>query len=157
MFKFGDIVLLNRPGVIGDVVKWHTHSGWTHSALCVDVTGTLIEATHPRVREYHINKYIESGCSYAVLRLNNKLNNEDIDELKGLEFLVSQIGKPYDYLGFLSFFVNQKIGNKSYFFCSELIYEFYKRQEKLITRSCPSFVSPQTLWESLAFDVNIQK
>lgn len=150
--QFGDIFLVSRRGLIGELIKWHTHSQWTHTGIVIEPCGLILEATFPEVRYFNIDKYTEKGYKVAILRLKDF----SLDKTKGLEYLLPKLGTRYDYFGFLSFLLNRKIGNKSFYFCSELAHEFIKSQGSKITRKDSSFVTPEDIWNTLAMDVVLE-
>lgn len=153
--EFGDIILFTNNDLIGNLIKWHTNSKWTHAAIALGSYDFLIEATYPKVREVKLYEEYKDS-KYIILRLNQTtintpFTNRDIST--GFEFLKNQIGKPYDLRGFISFLLNKKIGNKNYYFCSELVWELYNLLNKKITREESDFFCPGDIYDSLAFDI----
>ena len=147
----GDILLTAGNKWYQKVIRWRTNSQWNHAAIIVDDDGGIIEATFPKVRRRTIIDYINDGSQILLLRSVTPFDARKLDE--ALIWLSEQVGHQYDWRGILSFVFNKQCGNRSYYFCSELVYEFYQRVGIQITReNIPELFSPEDIADSIAFE-----
>jgi uncharacterized protein YycO len=90
-------------------------------------------------REEEFNNY--AILTYPQMTLRERRNV--------LEFCVSQIGKPYDFVGLASFLFYKELQDENRWFCSELAYVAYKHAGiRLQRRVKQDFISPRDLYIS---------
>ncbi|EDO8872226.1 hypothetical protein GL638_00555 [Campylobacter coli] len=89
----------------GDFLKSYSH--------CEIILDNLMISSSPRDKGVRIKEFKDTG-RWDFIEIN------DINETKIKEFLYSQIGKKYDFLGILGFFTLTK-DSEDKWFCSEII------------------------------------
>ena len=105
------------------------------SVVSADAGGVYCRAIH----EDEKNKYAIMTCP--------GITESERDEI--VKFCLSQIGKPYDFIGLASFLVYKELQNDNSWFCSELAYVAYKQAGiRLVRRVQQDFVSPRDLYIS---------
>ena len=119
--QFGDIILMQgvqkKADLIGDLFpgKWH------HSAVYIG-DGEMVEAwTDPGDRTLDVSS-THTASEAAIYRVNTTYWNKK----KAVDFMLNQIGKPYDYIWL--FWPGDKNKNSEYWYCSELNWAGYKHQ-----------------------------
>jgi uncharacterized protein YycO len=137
------IALYKGRSLLSRLIRWRTWSEYSHAAwVCPD--GSVIEAWKGGVRH-----------APGPLVQHEPGTEVDLFEVKGLcvakawrvqEFLLRQIGKPYDYAGILGFVLAAKTENPDCWFCSELVFAALKGVGvELLSRVPPWKVSPGML------------
>ena len=136
------IALYKGTSALSRLIRWQTWSEYSHAAW-VFPDGSVIEAW-------------KGGVRHAPGILTQHTQGTDVD-LFTLEltveqrwaiqdFLIAQIGKPYDYAGILGFLAAAKTENPEKWFCSELIFAACKSTRIDLLRRVPSWkVSPGLL------------
>lgn len=84
---------------------------YKHAAVYLD--GLVYEAVTSGVRKVTIEEWLLKKDHAAIVRINKPITNLQ----KGLDFLVAQIGKPYDY-DFL------QVRHRQAWYCSLYVYQF---------------------------------
>jgi len=139
----GDIVFIKNTSWISKLIVWWAGL-WSHNMGIINYDREIVEATIPRVRKANLSIY--KGLQYAILTTKTPLTDEEKSIL--VKFWTSKIGVWYDWRGILSFPLRRNIGNKNYFFCSELIIEGYRLIGRELLRSETSWVTPADLYKS---------
>lgn len=111
------------------IIRWFTKGKWSHVIIGVD--GVFYEAIggrffgangclmSPNVFSQHQGRYNPVQHETIIINVNPNKRKEL------LKFLDEQVGKRYDYLGFLSFAFRWVKGKASVFYCSELALKVY--------------------------------
>ena len=90
--------------------------------------------------------WVKEGSVVQVLR--PKVDNFEQIE-KAIDFCINEIGKKYDFCGLVDFLFYEKFQSEKRWFCSELVFEAYKRAGfEILVRKEKEFVSPGDLYES---------
>lgn len=111
------ILLYRGRGVISTAIKWRTWGCYSHAALLTS-RGTVIEAWHfGGVREVPFQPS-DSVDAFQVLGATEETWRQVED------FMRSQVGKPYDFLGIIRFLFRLDSANEAWF-CSELVAEAF--------------------------------
>lgn len=95
--NIGDLVFVQGTSWIDRAIEYFTKSKWSHVAIYVG-DGQCIEAQGQRTVGFQSLSFYPS---YDVISMN--LNAEQQKRI--VDFLYSQIGKPYDYVDILILFV----------------------------------------------------
>lgn len=134
----GPAILLYRGrGFISKAIMWRTWGIYSHAAL-LTASGTVIEAWHfggvreaPFVDDPAVDKFVIRGATPAQWIMVE-------------DYMRSQVGQPYDYLGILRFLLRLDSHNTAWF-CSELLAEAW-REAGLPLLIRPSHqISPQCI------------
>ena len=105
---------------VSRLIRWFNWSNYSHAAwVCRD--GTIIEAWPPggvqRAVSLFTNHLVDTAVDlYAVPGLT------DAQRTRVEEFLVAQLGEPYDFMGVLGFLPRSRMENHAAWFCSELVF-----------------------------------
>jgi uncharacterized protein YycO len=133
------------------VIKWYQFGfPYTHIAyvLSLDIKNNpiVIEAWLPKVRKGRFSEAHTSGTPFTIFSLTVSKQQKMMIE----DFLLSQVGKPYDLFGLLVFLVRRKfIANNGKWFCSELVYTALTRVGiDLLKFTIPQEVSPALFLKS---------
>jgi hypothetical protein len=118
-----------RKGFIPSLIRWFSKGKWSHVIIGVD--GVFYEAIggrimgvngcvmSPKVFSQHQGKY--EPIEYETIIIDN----EPYQRKEVLKFLDNQVGRRYDYLGFLSFGFRFLQGKANSYYCSELALKAY--------------------------------
>lgn len=114
------IALYQGTTPIPRLIRWQTHSKYSHAAFLFD-DGRVVEALWPRVVLAHsLGENHPAGTQVDIFKFKRPL---DIFEQAHLEALVlADVGSPYDILGVLRFITRSKSPKSRRLFCSEQIY-----------------------------------
>lgn len=140
----GDIIFSSGNSIISKAIRWWTVSEWSHVAVAIS-KDSFVEATYPKVRVGLVEELY--GGKFVVLTPKVPLTFGEAERL--VSYLLSKVGKRYDWRGLLSFVLRKNVHNKSYYFCSELVAEAYDHIGRPLLRRSPSWVTPQDLYQSL--------
>jgi len=141
--NIGDIVFIKNKSLISLIIIYFTKN-WSHVMGIINYNKDCIEATYPKVRQESINVY--KRCKYAILTPKIPLSDEE--KFLFVNFMVSKLGKKYDWRGIVSFFIKSKWQNKNWYFCSELILEAYRHIGRELIRKEIEWTTPQDLYQS---------
>jgi len=117
------IALYKGTSALSRLIRWRTWSDYSHAAW-VFPDGSVIEAwkggvTHaPSILSAHASD-TEVHLFALDLTIEQRWAIQD--------FLIAQIGKPYDYAGILGFLAAAKTENPDRWFCSELLFSAVKQ------------------------------
>ena len=120
---FGDILLVNNPakwftpaGVFSALIRARTMSDWSHVAIFIN-RDVVIEAMPQGVITRNTSVY--ANVPWRVRTWRDPLLDEEKE--MGGQWLIEQIGVPYDWSILWGFLVRSKIaGRNRKWFCSEL-------------------------------------
>lgn len=97
----GDTVFVKKGNLInwiiriGEWLRFHRDT-WSHVFTVISDNGGLIEAEWNGVRYSDISEYKDT--EYLVVHTRDKILAEDNDLEQAVDYLLSQLGKPYGYL-----------------------------------------------------------
>lgn len=118
---------------ISRAIRWQTRSPYSHVAILTSA-GNVIEAV-----PWH--GVVCSGDPWQYHRPNTRIDVfdftyplTDYEERVGLQWLLAQVGKPYDYRGVIRFVTRVPHTVNGAWFCSELIAEVCNVMNRPITR-----------------------
>ncbi len=136
------IALYKGTSALSRLIRWRTWSDYSHAAW-VFPDGSVIEAwkggvTHaPTILSGHAPD-TEVHLFMLDLTIEQRWAIQD--------FLIAQIGKPYDYAGIVGFLAAAKTENPDRWFCSELIFAACKKASVDLLKRIPAWkVSPGLL------------
>ena len=145
-FERGDFVLVAgthfNSGLIrfGQKLRIHgadrRHVQWTHAALIVDRTGSLIEAVGAGVRRWHLDGYRDDD--YVVVRIHASEENRD-EVVRFAEWALSR-GASYSRLSTVSMALSMLTGSRlmfsidGQFVCSGLVARALERTGSIFDR-----------------------
>jgi hypothetical protein len=112
-----------RKGLIPWLIRWFSQGKWSHVIIGVDgyyfeaIGGRLFGVNGcvmaPSKFSYHQGKFKPTDSTTLIIESNGT-------EPEVAEFLISEVGRQYDYLGFLSFAFRWVSGKSKAYYCSEL-------------------------------------
>jgi hypothetical protein len=145
-FERGDFVLVagthfnSRLIRFGQKLRIHgtdrRHVKWTHAALIVDRSGSLIEAVGTGVRRWHLDRYRDDD--YVVVRIHASEENRD-EVVRFAEWALSQ-GASYSRLSTVSIGLSMLTGSRlmfhidGQFVCSGLVARALERTGSIFDR-----------------------
>lgn len=145
-FERGDFVLVagthfnSRLIRFGQKLRIHgpdrRHVKWTHAALIVDRTGSLIEAVGTGVRRWHLDGYRDDD--YVVVRIHASEENRD-EVVRFAEWALSR-GARYSRLSTVSIGLSMLTGSRlmfhidGQFVCSGLVARALERTGSIFDR-----------------------
>lgn len=140
-----DLIFINSDHIGSKLVQWWTNSIFDHVEICIGDRKVIGAKPKGGVQIRDIST-LESGkwclTRPAITLLDNQ--QEDI-----VNFLKSQVGKKYDWMGIMGFPMNRNIDNPNRWFCSEIAGKaFTKGNYPLIPRKSPSMIPPELLYQS---------
>lgn len=100
------------------LIKWFTWSKISHTSAVLYRKNEVIEAWGGGVVRRSISAGHKPGTVIHIYRIPCTVNQRN----KFYNFMESQIGKRYDFLGILSYVTRTKLENKDKVVCSELVY-----------------------------------
>ena len=137
------IALYKGTSALSRLIRWRTWSEYSHAAW-VFPDGSVIEAwkggvTHaPSILAGHVPD-TEVHLFTLDLTADQRWAIQD--------FLIAQIGKPYDYTAILGLGLRRDWQEEDAWFCSELVaWAFQHAGEPLFRAECLRRVTPQHLW-----------
>ena len=137
------IALYRGRSWISKAIRWQTRSVYSHAAW-VMADGSVIEAWQSGVR--HVANLSVAHTPETVVDLFSIPNMIDHYRDHVEDWLISQLGKGYDYRGVLRFLTRRQGTNPDRWFCSELVAEACNQKWlPLLRRIKSSSVSPGCL------------
>lgn len=138
------ILLHKGTGWISRAIKWQSRGPYSHAS--VEIGGKFYEA-----REFKGTRVLShpSSDAFEVFEVAGLL---DTQEKAAEQFLIRQIGKPYDYTMVLRFITRQNESRKSSgkWFCSELVAAMMKHIDmQLFANTEPWEVPPNWIHRSI--------
>jgi uncharacterized protein YycO len=117
----GDVILTKSDGHLSNL----TNIGyWKHALICVSgerFKQDIVEAIGKGVVRRSLIEMLASKDRIIILRPTSKLIENKEQTQKSIEFVLNQVGKPYDYK-----FDSFTHSSTESFYCSELIYSSIK-------------------------------
>ena len=136
------IALYKGTSVLSRLIRWRTWSDYTHAAWLFQ-DGSVIEAWKGGVT--HAPGILSAHAPDTVVHLY-ALNLTIEQRWAVQDFLIAQIGKPYDYAGILGFLTASKTENPNRWFCSELLFAALKQAKVNLLARIPAWkVTPGLL------------
>ena len=136
------IALYKGTSALSRLIRWRTWSDYSHAAW-VFPDQSVIEAwkggvTHaPSILAGHA-----PGTEVHLYTLDLTIEQRWAIQ----DFLIAQIGKPYDYAGILGFLTASKTEHPARWFCSELVFSALKQARISVLARIPAWkVSPGLL------------
>lgn len=122
------------------VVTW---SEWSHVEILTD-RGTVIGANIPvGVVEVPLEERLSRCTEYAMARVPIT----PLQRVILFDWLRGQIGRPYDYVGLVSFFAKRDFNDDSSWFCSELVAAAFEHAASPLFRPGSTYrVTPQDIF-----------
>ncbi len=114
------------------LIRWYTKSKFSHCEIVIDGMASSADAWTNRVRAIPASGF--NPANWEKIQVAS-------DAIKATTFVSSQLGKKYDWLGILGFFLPVKLQNSNRWYCSEFCAAalgIWKRP-----------ISPQQLYEVL--------
>jgi uncharacterized protein YycO len=115
---FGEyhILLFRGRGIISQVIRWQTRSPYSHAAILLPDTQTIIEAWQFKGVQRRQMTDWKGVDAFTVPCMN-------LDQWKkAADFAQQQIGLGYDYRGVLRFVSRARNDDNQRWFCSELVF-----------------------------------
>lgn len=123
-------------GILAKAIQIHTWSWTTHVGLVMP-DGSILSSDFPRgvhVRPFHPGDY-KRVERYEVPHADGKV----------LEAALSQIGKPYDFMGALGIGLNRRWHDENKWFCSELVAWAFMQANTPLLGGNPARITPRDL------------
>ena len=116
----GDILLFDRPGFFGALIKFKRGERYTHTEVYIGNGDTVASRDGKGVARYPLDLH---GVA-AVYRIKDGIT---FDLEKGLEWFKTVDGQGYDWVGLLSFAWARFQGRDNHkMFCSEFVMRFMR-------------------------------
>lgn len=131
----------NNPGAL--MVRFGTWSKWSHVGLVVSQDGldhVIDSRPFHGVKERPLSDFLNHAVSYEFKDV------EVENAAAGIAWARSQIGKPYDWGGVISFATHRDWAEENCWFCSELTESAIKAAGRLRFTVDVQRISPQTCW-----------
>lgn len=145
--KSGDIICVRTNGFMPRaLICWWTNSYYNHTANYIG-NGKIIDST----LEHGVIERDVSDLGifeWSILRPNKPFNKKVL-----INSLKKYVGRKYDVMGILGFFLPFIKSGSRALFCSELTSTVYNEAGyKLVARTATDKVSPETVYQSMALD-----
>ena len=133
-----------KPYSLGSwIIRFFTFSKFSHTAIKVS-EDLIIDSTLPTgVRSITANEFAKHYPNY--LELDIAVPNEDAAR----DFLLYQVGKPYDWTALLGMVLQRKWEEEDSWFCSELLEAAAKAGGRSRFRDDVYRITPQQSWAVL--------
>ena len=137
------ILAYHGTGLIGAAIRRQTRGKYSHVAWC-GMNGDVIEA-------WHIGGVLHSDNPFVLHGLDAKFDVYSVRCLTGIQtlhtwqFLLSQVGKGYDFAGIVRFLSGVNRNNWDRWFCSELVAEALENAGRPMLQTEAWRLSPVTL------------
>lgn len=146
--KAGDIIFARSDGFLSRVIRHVTRSEWSHVAIYLG-EGQVIDTD--ALRSVSIHQLSSFEC-WAAGRVED-LSDQRIGEI--VNYMVSELNKPYDYLQLVGFFLDYTFGWavnwqwKGHYTCGQLIDRaFHVAQIDLVPGKTEGNVTPEDIYSS---------
>jgi uncharacterized protein YycO len=136
------VLLFDSPtSIISGLIRWETRSKYNHAAILLR-DGTVIESV-----EFAGVHRLPTQASWAPPNRVDSFTVAGLDDDKVEAFLISQLGKPYDWPDLVGFVTRSGVDeDRGAWFCSELCFAAIEAGGVTLLRDVPPFcVSPGTL------------
>lgn len=147
IFKPGDIVFSRNDTLLSKLIRIRTLSQWSECGVILGRNDGTIKTISARFKDgVKVGKLRDWGTSIQVLRIESA-TDENIQCM--LDFLVKQVGKPYDCWAIADFWCTQKLQSDTRWFSSQLVYaSIVAAGINLFKGKIPKFVTPGDLYEN---------
>jgi Permuted papain-like amidase enzyme, YaeF/YiiX, C92 family len=168
--KSGDILFYSGEDEVSKLIRWATHSIWSHIGIIVKIDKLnrvlLLESVENMgVRLIPLSKYIKNIEEYAdeekfdarlVIARHRLLSSRKIKKM--LSFGIDQITRPYDHHEIQRIIQRiiageGKANRDRAFMCSELVYECLSIVDIEIAFNPMGFISPEDIWTNPHIEV----
>lgn len=130
------LAFFKQDTLIGRLIRFFTWGKYSHVALILE-DGRVIDS-YPRLG-VSIRSVDLSDADIYYIDLPGNIKRKILADIK------AQIGKKYDYRGVIGFLSRSKAEDPNRWFCSELIFEIFRRNG-VVLLNAPSYkVSPTLL------------
>lgn len=102
----------NNPGAL--VVRFGTWSKWSHVGIVIDDTTVIDSRPFHGVQERPLVDFLDKAAEYEFKQV------EVESAANGIAWARTQIGKPYDWGGVISFAAHRDWSEEDCWYCSEL-------------------------------------
>jgi uncharacterized protein YycO len=134
------ILLHHGTGLLNSLIRWQTRSHYAHASVLLHDDDNVIVQSLP-------------GKGVHVARLTDRrgvdrfhISTNQSFEGPVAQFLLSQVGKRYDYASIFRFLTREKSLNNNRWFCSELVFAaFAAGGIRLLNCQEPYKISPALL------------
>jgi len=138
------ILQFRGKSLLSRIIQFQTRSAYSHTAPLLD-NGTIVEAWHPvGVVASTLADHIHTPG--AVVDVFNIVAH--YDEAEAERFLMSQVGKRYDYWSVLRFLTRRDAPKNDAWFCSELALVACDRAGVKLLSGNPSHMAPGDVTKS---------
>ena len=117
LLQVGDIICVKGVIKIAGLAEWYM--GYGHCAIYIG-NGKMVEAFSDGVRVMDADMIHNADCA-ELLRVRTTTSKKQA----AVNFMLKQVGKPYDYQWVSVYFGGKEVYGKSYY-CSELAWAGYK-------------------------------
>jgi uncharacterized protein YycO len=109
--------------MIARLIKWQSRGPFSHGSVLLDDNTVIESVAGDGVRRVSLATYADQYA--AGLIMTAVLDLTDAEYARAVDFLESQLGKPYDYWGAIQFVTRGKQSNRHSrrWFCTELVYQ----------------------------------
>ena len=137
------VLLYHGKGIISGLIRWQTRSMYSHSGILLP-DGTSVGALYNGVVISPDPLSVDPGMDKFIV---NNITNEQWKI--ACDFILSQLGKGYDYWAIIRFVSRESMPDNDRWFCSELVFTaLQKAGINLLKRVPPSEVSPGAMSHS---------
>lgn len=155
--KPADLFFTTSPGFFSWAIRRRTWGKFSHVQVIVHVEPNILARKDERIYDLDVISADANGVyaravqeeewdKYAILTCP-EISEEQRENV--VKFCLSQIGKPYDFVGLASFLFYKELQQDDKWFCSELAYIAYKQAGiRLQRRVKQDFISPRDLYIS---------
>ena len=158
MPKKGDILFIKTYDFVGPIIQKFTHCDFNHVAIFID-ENTVVEARPSGIKKTawadYMARYKKHQVQYAVGEVKD-ITSDSIDKM--INFVVSKIGKGYDFLQvttiaiwmLMGWYTKYPLGDVKWAWsCSELVAEAIKQGSGLeVKQTKDPNVSPADIYRS---------
>lgn len=116
VLEVGDIICVKGTLVGAGLVEWVI--GYSHCAVYIG-NGQMVEGWSGGVRVSDVDMVHNTDCAEIV-----RVNTPSYKKQQAVDWMLDQVGKPYDYK-WLTYFGGKEVYGSSYY-CSELAWAGYK-------------------------------
>jgi uncharacterized protein YycO len=146
LIKPADLFFTTSQNFISWAIRRRTWGKFSHVQIIVNVGETISVVSADSNGVFCRDVTEEEWGNYAILTCP-EITEEERKNV--VNFCLSQIGKPYDFVGLASFLLYKEMQSDNRWFCSEIAYIAYKQAGiRLQRRVKQDFISPRDLYIS---------
>jgi uncharacterized protein YycO len=112
------ILLHHGTGIINSLIRWQTRSHYAHASVLLHDDDNVIVQSLPG-KGVHVTRL--SPHDWRGVDRFHVVTSKAFEAVAS-QFLLSQVGRKYDYSGVIRFLTREKSVNNQRWFCSELVY-----------------------------------